>query len=178
MKPIFLSLGLLAATATHAGAAGMPRSTVTIDTARGPVHFTVEVAADEASRAEGMMHRRHLAENAGMLFDFHANLFAAFWMKHTPLSLDMIFIRPDGRISSIARDMVPFSEKEVASKEPIRAVLEINGGRSAALGIVPGDMVHADALGNAISPISTQRRNQSLCRQKKGGPGDCPARPE
>jgi hypothetical protein len=130
----------------------MPHAVVMIDTARGPVRFTVEIAGDEASRATGLMHRKHLAKNAGMLFDFHAKLFAAFWMKDTELPLDMIFIRPDGHISSIAPNMVPFSEQEVASKEPIRAVLEINGGRSAALGIVPGNVVHADLFGNAVSP--------------------------
>lgn len=148
-----MALGLALTTAVcvvPAAQARMPRSVVVVDTAHGPVRFTVEIAGDKTSRAEGLMHRKHLAKNAGMLFDFHATLFAAFWMKDTELPLDMIFIRPDGRISSIARDMVPFSENEVASKEPIRAVLEINGGRSAALGIVPGDVVRADAFGNGI----------------------------
>lgn len=120
----------------------LPLSSVSIETPHGSVRFRVEVAADAASRDKGLMFRKHLAKNSGMLFDFHQDVFVAFWMKDTPLPLDMIFIRRDGAISSVAPNAVPFSTKEIQSKEPIRAVLEINAGRAAALGIVPGEKVH------------------------------------
>jgi uncharacterized protein len=127
----------------------LPRSTVTIDTAKGPVRFAVEIAGDAASRMQGLMYRKYLEPNAGMLFDFHGNHPQAFWMKNTILPLDMIFIRSDGTISSIASHTVPYSEQPVISKEPVRGVLEINAGRSDALGITPGETVHSSIFKNA-----------------------------
>ena len=122
---------------------------VVIDTQKGPVAFNVEVAADAASRAKGLMYRTTLAADAGMLFDYHQPNLAAFWMKNTPLSLDMLFIRQDGTVSTIAANTVPYSEDQIPASEPVRAVLEINGGRAMALGIQPGDKVHAAVFGNA-----------------------------
>jgi uncharacterized protein len=122
--------------------APLPVTTVTIDSDHGPVRFKVEVAADSQSQEYGLMNRKTMAPDAGMLFDFHSSQCETFWMKDTILSLDMLFIRADGTISSIAADAVPYSTTPIPSAEPIRAVLELNGGRSAALGIVPGQKVH------------------------------------
>ncbi|MBV8800843.1 MAG: DUF192 domain-containing protein [Alphaproteobacteria bacterium] len=124
----------------------LPHSQIVIDTPKGPVRLEVEVAADSASRMRGLMYRTHLAANSGMLFDFHRDDFCNFWMKNTVLPLDMIFIRADGTISSIAANTTPYSEKTISSTEPVRAVLEINGGRAAALGIRPGEKVHNPAF--------------------------------
>ena len=88
------------------------------------------------------MFRTKMAADAGMLFDFPRDDYQAFWMKNTILPLDMIFIRADGTISSVATHTVPYSEQPVMSQEPIRAVLEINAGRSDALGIKAGERVH------------------------------------
>lgn len=112
-----------------------------IITARGPVRFQVEIAADDASRAQGLMHRRSLAPDRGMLFDFHTPRPVSFWMRNTYISLDMIFIRADGHILSIARNTVPLSEEGVPSGGPVRAVLELVGGRAAQIGALPGDRV-------------------------------------
>jgi len=95
------------------------------------------------------MFRKTLAPDAGMLFDFHNDVMTAFWMKNTILPLDIIFVRADGTISSIAANAVPFSEASIPSSEPIRAVLEINAGRAKALGIEPGDKVHSEIFHNA-----------------------------
>lgn len=103
----------------------------------------MEVAADDASRGTGLMHRTHLAPDAGMLFDFHTSVMTAFWMKDTPLPLDMLFVRSDGTISTIAANAVPYSLAEIQSAEPVRAVIEINGGLARRLGIAPGDRVRA-----------------------------------
>jgi uncharacterized protein len=130
------------------GQHALPTTKVVVDTRKGPVTFTVEVAADRASQQKGLMFRKALAPNAGMLFDFHKPAFQAFWMKDTEISLDMLFIRGDGTISTIAANTVPYSEEDIPSSEPVRAVLEISGGRSAALGIVPGDKVHGAIFGN------------------------------
>jgi uncharacterized membrane protein (UPF0127 family) len=122
-------------------AAPLPRSTVGIATKHGFALFHVEVANDRASQEKGLMYRRHMAPDAGMLFDFHEPEYVTFWMKNTLLPLDMIFIRPDGTIASIAANAEPRSLKLIKSPEAVRAVLEINGGRAAALGIEPGARV-------------------------------------
>jgi uncharacterized membrane protein (UPF0127 family) len=146
-------LGFLAA-ALVCGAAGdaqqLPLTTVVIDSDHGPVTFRTEVAGDPASQERGLMFRTKLASNAGMLFDFHQSGFQTFWMKNTVLPLDMIFIRSDGTISSIAPNAVPYSETPIPSTEPVRAVLEINGGRAAQLGIEPDEHVHNAIFGNAL----------------------------
>ncbi|HEY1962849.1 MAG TPA: DUF192 domain-containing protein, partial [Rhizomicrobium sp.] len=97
---------------------------------------------DDSSRLKGLMFRKELAPDAGMLFEFPDNHFRSFWMKNTILPLDMLFIRADGTISSIAENTKPLSLDVTTSREPVRAVLEINGGRSAALGIAAGEKVH------------------------------------
>ena len=131
----------------------LPHSTILIDSPRGSARFDVEVAPDDSSRMRGLMYRTHLDPNAGMLFDFHDDHFRSFWMKNTYLPLDMLFIRADGTISSIAANTTPLSETVINSREPVRAVLEVNAGRSAALGIRPGEKVHSAIFSNA----STQR---------------------
>jgi uncharacterized membrane protein (UPF0127 family) len=78
-----------------------------------------------------------------MLFDFHDDARLSFWMKNTVLPLDMLFIRSDGTISTIEPNAIPFSTTPIPSAEPVRAVLEINGGRARDLGIRTGDQVHA-----------------------------------
>jgi len=142
-----LVLGFVLLGATTAAEA-LPAERIVIATRTGPRTLRVEIAADPASREHGLMGRKHLAPDAGMLFDFHKPMMAAFWMKDTPLSLDMLFVRSDGSVSSIAANAVPFSEKEIVSVEPIRAVIEIKGGGAHALGIAPGDVVHARAFAN------------------------------
>lgn len=126
----------------------LPTARITIDTKNGPTSFQVEVASDDASREKGLMYRTELPPNSGMLFDFKQEGFRSFWMKNTPLSLDMLFIRADGTVSTIAENTIPYSEDAVPSSEPVRAVLEIGGGRSRALGIEPGAKVHARIFGN------------------------------
>jgi uncharacterized membrane protein (UPF0127 family) len=142
-------LGLIASVvlvscATFAGpASSLPVETIRIDTASGSKSFQVEIAADVQSQERGLMYRRDLAPDAGMLFDFHNAEPVAFWMKNTPLPLDMLFIRADGTVSTIEPNAVPFSTDTIPSAEPVRAVLEINGGRARDLGIRPGDRVRA-----------------------------------
>jgi uncharacterized membrane protein (UPF0127 family) len=137
------------------GAAGsapppLPASTVVIDSDHGPVTFKVEIAADPASQERGLMYRTKMAADAGMLFDFRTSQYENFWMKNTALPLDMIFIRQNGTISSIAANATPYSELTIPSAEPVRAVLEINGGRAGVLGIEPDQRVHSVIFGDAL----------------------------
>jgi uncharacterized membrane protein (UPF0127 family) len=134
--------------ASGAAATPLPVEKIVIDTRGGPRVFKVEIAADDASRSIGLMHRTHLAGDHGMLFDFKTPVMAAFWMKDTPLPLDILFVRADGTISTVAANAVPFSTAQIVSAEPIRVVIEINGGVSRRLGIGPGDRVQAAAFRN------------------------------
>ena len=129
----------------------LPRSVLVIDTPHGPVRFTVELAVDSRSQERGLMFRRSMAADAGMLFVFRPARTVDFWMKNTILPLDLVFIRADGRISSIAANAVPYSEAQIPSAEPVRAVLEINGGRAAALGLAPGERVRHAIFGDGPS---------------------------
>ncbi|MEM1131881.1 MAG: DUF192 domain-containing protein [Pseudomonadota bacterium] len=111
-------------------------------TSNGKTHeFTVEVARTSREQARGLMFRTELAPDAGMIFPFDRVRPASFWMKDTPTSLDIIFVRADGTIESIAANTTPYSLESVQSGEAVGGVLELVAGRSAELGIGPGDMV-------------------------------------
>ena len=109
--------------------------------ATGTHPFTVEVARSPDEQAQGLMFRATLAADEGMMFPFPRPRVASFWMRNTLIPLDMIFIRADGTIARIAANTVPHSEESVSSGEPVAAVLEIRGVRSAELGISEGDRV-------------------------------------
>ena len=87
----------------------LPVTTIVIDTDHGPHTFRVEIAADHASQEKGLMFRKQMAPDDGMLFEFPKPEMEYFWMKNTILPLDIIFIRANGTISSIAPNAVPYS---------------------------------------------------------------------
>jgi uncharacterized protein len=123
------------------GPSGLDLVQLTIE-GRGRRHlFTVEVARTERQQEQGLMNRRALAPDAGMLFPFDPPRPASFWMRDTPIPLDMIFIRPDGSIARVAPNAVPLSEEQIGVEEAVTAVLELRGGRAAELGIREGDRV-------------------------------------
>jgi len=128
----------------------LPHTVLVIDTTAGEAKIDVEVAADWRSQEYGLMNRKSLPRRTGMIFDFRSPSMTSFWMKNTLISLDMIFIREDGTISSVAPDAVPMSLTSIPSTEPVRAVLEIGGGEAAKLGIYPGQKVHNAIFGNAV----------------------------
>ncbi|MBF9197606.1 DUF192 domain-containing protein [Microvirga terrestris] len=103
--------------------------------------FKVEVARNDADRAQGLMYRRSMPADQGMLFDFGRVEPVSMWMQNTYLSLDMLFIRPDGTVARIAANTEPLSTRTIPSGEPVLAVLELNAGTAAKLGIKPGDRV-------------------------------------
>lgn len=120
--------------------AGM--SELVVETAAGARHpFSVEVADDDRSRAMGLMFRVKLGADEGMLFDFRPPQRVAMWMKNTFIPLDMLFLADDGRIVHVVARAVPHSLTHVGPSEPVRAVLEINGGTAERLGIATGDRV-------------------------------------
>jgi uncharacterized membrane protein (UPF0127 family) len=101
----------------------------------------VEVARDDASRQRGLMHRRFMPADRGMLFDFKVEAPVAMWMQNTFIPLDMLFIRKDGVIHRIEAMTEPMSTRTISSGAPVLSVLEINGGLAAKLGIRAGDRV-------------------------------------
>jgi uncharacterized membrane protein (UPF0127 family) len=106
-----------------------------------PGTVTVELARAPAELARGLMYRRELAELAGMLFLFPETRIQSFWMKDTPLPLDMIFIGDDMRIVGIVENAVPFTTSPRTVGEPSRYVLEVNAGFSKRHGIKAGDRI-------------------------------------
>ena len=120
-------------------AANLPRDVLLVETGSSQYRFEVEVADDPAERAEGLMYRQSLADNAGMLFLYPQPQPVEFWMKNTPLSLDIVFVRADGTIARIAANTTPMSEDRIPSGEPVLAVLEVKAGIMQQLGIVVGD---------------------------------------
>jgi uncharacterized membrane protein (UPF0127 family) len=116
---------------------------LSIDTRHGTVRFTTEIADTDQTREIGLMCRKHLAPDRGMLFDFKQSRGGiAFWMKNTLIPLDMVFIAADGHVVSIAHDARPHDETPIPAGAVVLGVLEIAGGRAAALDIQPGDLVH------------------------------------
>lgn len=137
-----------AALGARAELATFETASLTIDTAAGPQRFTIELAISQPQQAQGLMYRKSLASDAGMLFVFPSTQTATFWMKNTYIPLDMLFIAGDGRIADFHERAVPLSERNIVSKLPVRAVLELNGGTVARLGIKVGDVVHQKIFGN------------------------------
>jgi uncharacterized membrane protein (UPF0127 family) len=110
------------------------------------VAFEVEVADTPAKREMGLMYRRELAADHGMLFIFPDESVLTFWMKNTPIPLDMVFIGSDLRIVGIVREAVPFTESARTVGLPSRYVLEINGGAAQKRGIDVGDKVRFEGV--------------------------------
>lgn len=107
-------------------------------TASGKQTFSIEIADDETERERGLMFRRTMPDDRGMLFVFEAARPVGFWMKNTPMPLDMVFIRSDGTIASI-QQAKPFSEAVVSTPAPIRFVLELKAGTAAKRGLKEGN---------------------------------------
>jgi uncharacterized protein len=125
--------------ASRAGAA--EQGTLEIATKSGVRVFAVDLAVTDEERAKGLMFRKQVPEGYGMLFDFKQEQMVTMWMKNTLVSLDMIFIRDDGRIARIAASTEVKSEKIIPSGSPVRAVLEVVAGTAKKYGIAPGDKV-------------------------------------
>jgi uncharacterized membrane protein (UPF0127 family) len=127
--------------------ASFQKSRLAIDTANGRKNFNVELAITDTQHARGLMYRRKLAADAGMLFDYRFTQRITMWMRNTYIPLDMIFVGADGRVVNIAERTIPQSEAIIASKGRVRAVLEVNGGTASRLGIKPGNQVYHRIFG-------------------------------
>jgi uncharacterized protein len=149
MFRLFASIGVFLLALTLGTANAVELSRLTIDSGQGAETFSVELATTPDQMQVGLMFRQDLAPDAGMLFVYPSEQQVAFWMKNTVIPLDMLFIAGDGKIRRIVERTIPLSTAVIPSVDEVRAVLEVNGGTVARLGIKPGDVVHAAALGNA-----------------------------
>src|SRR3546814_138545 len=107
----------------------------------------VEIADDDAERSQGLMYRRELAPDHGMLFVFDRPIMIAMWMKNTPLPLDMLFISSNGKVVDLHERAVPFSLDTIAAGRRARYVLEVIGGTVDRLGLAVGDTVLGAGIG-------------------------------
>ena len=114
---------------------------LTIVTASGEHRFQIEVARTDEQRARGLMFRRFMPEDRGMLFDFKNEQPIMMWMRNTYIPLDMIFIARDGRVINVAENTEPLSERTIASAAPAFAVLEVNAGVARKIGLKAGDRI-------------------------------------
>lgn len=103
--------------------------------------FRMEVARTPAQQEKGLMFRKAMGADEGMLFPYAQPRMLSFWMRNTVLPLDIIYIGPDGKVLNVVADAVPYSETPLWSSGPASAVLELNAGRAAQLGIKPGTPV-------------------------------------
>jgi len=113
-----------------------------IQTAAGKMlHFTVEIAATGDQRAYGLMFRKAMAEDAGMIFDFGMSRRVTMWMENTVLPLDMLFADDRGVITHVKQDATPYSRDIIDSMGDVRYVVEVNAGTARKLNIRPGDRI-------------------------------------
>jgi len=134
----------------HAPQPPLPKEPLVIVTRDGKQHrFEVEMALSPAQQEVGLMSRPSVAADGGMLFNWPTVQQSRMWMCNTLASLDMVFIKPDGTIDSIAENTVPQSLAEVDSRGPVRATLELAAGTTAKLDIRVGDKVKQRIFGNA-----------------------------
>lgn len=124
------------------------RTEIFIETKSGQHRFAVEFAHTPEQLSFGLMFRRALPRDAGMLFNYARPQKVAMWMKNTLIPLDMLFIDTSGRIVHIRQRAVPGSLEAISSKVPVRGVLELNGGTVSRLGITLGDKVRHKIFGN------------------------------
>jgi hypothetical protein len=143
--PLLLAV---AANVARAQLAQFPTASLTILTASGPHRFTVELATSPEQMTQGLMFRQSLAPDAGMLFDYQTPSMATMWMKNTLIPLDMLFVDASGHIVNIHERAVPGALDVIAAAAPVRAVIELNGGTAARLGIRPGDRVFYPIFGS------------------------------
>lgn len=133
---------LVAANAAQVSSDGqptLPSIPLTLVTASGKHKYTVELATTSEQQAAGLMFRKAMARNHGMLFPFNPPRPVAFWMENTVLSLDLVFINADSTVGKIAPNAMPFSRDMINRYEPTAAVLELIAGEAARIGLRPGD---------------------------------------
>jgi uncharacterized membrane protein (UPF0127 family) len=118
------------------------------ETDAGDRSFSIEIADDQGERSAGLMYRESMDDDHGMLFVFDQTQSVGFWMKNTPMALDLIFIGQDGKVRDIKHGD-PLSEALIAPEDPVRFVLELKAGTAEKEGIEDGDQIRHPAINAA-----------------------------
>lgn len=139
LATVAMLLFLCAALGAPVNASGL--EPLRVVTATGAHDFQVEIAADDRAREIGLMNRRYMPPDHGMLFEFDDEAPQTFWMKNTYIPLDMIFISRSGIVTNVVANAEPLSETTIPSGGPCAAVLELNGGAAAKIGLKVGDRI-------------------------------------
>ena len=139
---IIAAVALAAAPALAQPQTGLPTADIVVQTESGKHKFKVELATTPDQMARGLMYRREMAADHGMLFDYGRDQAGiSMWMKNTFIPLDMLFVKSDGSVLNIAERTVPQSLASVSAAGAVRVVIELNGGTASRLKIKPGDKV-------------------------------------
>jgi uncharacterized membrane protein (UPF0127 family) len=149
-SPAFVFLFFFSVLAAFASCEAQPKVTITSQAGK-QVAFQVEVADTPAKRSLGLQYRKELGEDRGMIFVFPTEAQQSFWMKNTPIPLDMIFINAERKIVGIVEQTTPYSLDSRSVAAPSRFVLEIRGGLARRNGIRPGDSVRFDGFSDQVS---------------------------
>ena len=144
---------LVSFAAGQAAASSCPADRVTITGDFGKAAFNVDLAADDASRAQGLMNVQHMPASKGMLFVYDRPQAMSFWMRNTLIELDMLFLDGFGVIQHIHHRAIPLDETVITSgSQLLRGVLEINGGLARRMGIKTGDILRHPAFISRENP--------------------------
>ena len=130
-----------------------PTTPLVINTSNGEIRFNVELAQTPKELQTGLMYRTQMPLNNGMIFSIYPVRPTGMWMKNTKISLDMLFIAPDATISMIKENATPMSEDIILSRDPVRAVIELNAGQVKRYGIKVGDKIN-HAIFNNLTTLS------------------------
>jgi uncharacterized protein len=124
----------------------MKLETLVIATSAGKTEIATEIAVTPAEQEQGLMFRKTIGDNEGMLFTYAKPQIIQMWMHNTYVSLDLVFIRKDGTVSRIEANASPLSDRVIPSGGPAIAVLELKAGTAERIGLRPGDLIHAPSL--------------------------------
>lgn len=127
------------------------REPLLLVTSTGEHKFNVEIAATRNQQSRGLMFRRSMDARQGMLFVYDEAQYVSMWMRNTYISLDMVFIRADGKVHRVEASTEPLSERIIESGDKVFAVLELVGGTAAKLNLKPGDMVRQSRFKSAAN---------------------------
>ena len=116
----------------------LPLEELTVQTGAGSFRFEIEIADTPLERQIGLMNRKSMPLNHGMLFDFQRTRVIEMWMKNTFIPLDMVFVKADGIVTHIERNTTPHSLQIISSQQPASHVLELNAGIANQIGLKPG----------------------------------------
>jgi uncharacterized membrane protein (UPF0127 family) len=142
---IYISLPQQTAASSQAMRLPVDPAPLIAETAAGERSFRIEIADDQSERSAGLMFRESMDDDHGMLFVFEDTRPVGFWMKNTPMPLDLLFIGQDGNIRDILPGE-PFSEAQISPREPVRFVLEFKRGTAERTGIKNGDKLRHPAI--------------------------------